>query len=47
MTDIYIKLEDVLKLLPDTGLVGPKPSRLRKEINELTKYYFEKEEIKE
>lgn len=47
MPDIYIKLEDVLKLLPTTDLVGPKPSRLRKEINELTKYHFEKEEVKE
>lgn len=42
----YIKLEDVLKLLPKDDLVGPKPSRLRREVNELTKY-VDKEEEKE
>ena len=35
MTNIYIKLEDVLALLPEDDLCGPKPTYLRKLIAEL------------
>lgn len=31
----YVKLEDVLALIQGDDTVGPKPSRLRKEVNEL------------
>lgn len=31
----YVKLDDVLALLPETDITGPKPSRLRKEVTEL------------
>lgn len=37
MSDYYVKLDDVLALLPETDIVGPKPSRLRKEVQELKK----------
>ena len=32
----YIKLEDILALLPEDDTVGPKPSYLRQEINKLS-----------
>jgi hypothetical protein len=32
---IYIKLEDVLALLPEDDICGPKPSTLRKKLAEL------------
>lgn len=32
---IYVKLEDVLALLPEDDTVGPKPSALRKKLAEL------------
>ena len=32
---IYIKLEDVLTLLPEDDTVGPKPTVLRKKLAEL------------
>lgn len=32
---IYIKLEDVLALLPEDDTVGPKPTALRKKFAEL------------
>ena len=35
MTDKLIRLSDVLALLPETDEVGPKPSALRKAIEEL------------
>ena len=35
MTNIYIKLEDVLTLLPEDDICGPKPTYLRKLIAEL------------
>lgn len=31
----YIKLEDALNLLPTDDVCGPKPTRLRKELQEL------------
>ena len=37
MSDYYVKLDDVLALLPETDIVGPKPTRLRKEVQELKK----------
>lgn len=37
MPDFYVKLDDVLILLPETDIVGPKHSRLRKEVQELKK----------
>lgn len=33
--ELYVKLEDVLALIPNDDIVGPKPSYLRKKINEL------------
>lgn len=32
---IYVKLEDVLALLPEDDICGPKPSTLRKKLVEL------------
>ena len=32
---IYIKLEDVLALLPEDDICGPKPTYLRKQLAEL------------
>lgn len=32
---IYVKLEDVLALLPEDDIVGPKPTYLREKIAEL------------
>lgn len=32
---IYVKLEDVLALLPEDNVVGPKPTHLRKLLAEL------------
>lgn len=32
---IYVKLEDVLALLPEDDIVGPKPTTLRKKLAEL------------
>ena len=32
---IYIKLEDVLALIPEDDIVGPKPTALRKKLAEL------------
>lgn len=37
MPDYYVKLDDVLALLPETDIVDPKSSRLRKEVQELKK----------
>ena len=32
---IYVKLEDVLALIPEDDVVGPKPTHLRKKLAEL------------
>lgn len=32
---IYVKLEDVLVLIPENDICGPKPSALRKKLAEL------------
>lgn len=32
---IYVKLEDVLALIPEDDICGPKPSALRKQLAEL------------
>ena len=32
---IYVKLEDVLALIPEDDTVGPKPTTLRKKLAEL------------
>ena len=32
---IYVKLGDVLALLPEDDIVGPKPTHLRKQLAEL------------
>lgn len=32
---IYVKLEDVLALLPEDDVVGPKPTYLRRKLAEL------------
>jgi hypothetical protein len=32
---IYVKLEDVLALIPEDDVVGPKPTALRKKLAEL------------
>ena len=32
---IYVKLEDVLALIPTDDVVGPKPTHLRKQLTEL------------
>ena len=47
-TDKYVKLEDVLKIIPEDDKTGPKPSYIRKylkslyciEIVNLTKEYY-------
>lgn len=35
VNNLYVKLDDVLALIPNNDIVGPKPSYLRKKINEL------------
>ena len=32
---VYVKLEDVLALIPTDDVVGPKPTHLRKQLTEL------------
>jgi hypothetical protein len=43
-TDMYVRLEDVLALIPDDDICGPKPSYLRQMIADLPTYLFTKEE---
>ena len=38
----YVKLEDVLALIPDNDVCGPKPSHLREQLNTLLKTKIEK-----
>lgn len=46
MADIYIKLEDVLALIPTDDICGPKPTHthLRKKLAELATITIEEEE---
>ena len=34
-TDMYVRLEDILALIPNDDICGPKPSYLRKQILDL------------
>jgi hypothetical protein len=35
MSDIYVKLDDVLAILPKDDTVGPKPSHIRKQLTQM------------
>ena len=36
--DLFLRLEDVMALIPEDDIVGPKPSSLRKSIKKMPKY---------
>jgi hypothetical protein len=44
---IYVKLEDVLALIPEDDICGPKPSALRKKLAELPAIILAQVEITE
>ena len=38
MDNLFLRLEDVMALIPEGDIVGPKPSSLRKSIKKMPKY---------
>ena len=38
MDNLFLRLEDVMALIPEDDIVGPKPSSLRKSIKKMPKY---------
>ena len=38
MDNLFLRLEDVMALIPEDDIVGPKPSSLRRSIERLPKY---------
>ena len=38
MDNLFLRLEDVMALIPEDDIVGPKPSSLRKSIEKMPKY---------
>ena len=36
--DLFLRLEDVMALIPEDDIVGPKPSSLRRSIEKMPKY---------
>lgn len=38
MDNLFLRLEDVMVLIPEDDIVGPKPSSLRKSIEKMPKY---------
>ena len=38
MDNLFLRLEDIMTLIPDDDIVGPKPSSLRKSIEKMPKY---------
>ena len=38
MDNLFLRLEDVMALIPEDDIVGPKPSSLRKNIEKMPKY---------
>ena len=36
--DLFLRLEDVMDLIPEDDVVGPKPSSLRRSIEKMPKY---------
>ena len=38
MDNLFLRLEDVMALIPKDDIVGPKPSSLRKNIEKMPKY---------
>ena len=38
MDNLFLRLEDVMALIPEDDIVGPKPSNLRKSIEKMPKY---------
>lgn len=38
MDNLFLRLEDVMALIPEGDIVGPKPSSLRKSIEKMPKY---------
>lgn len=38
MDNLFLRLEDVIALIPEDDIVGPKPSSLRKNIEKMPKY---------
>ena len=38
MDNLFLRFEDVMALIPEDDVVGPKPSSLRKSIKKMPKY---------
>lgn len=38
MDNLFLRLEDVMALIPEDDIVGPKPSSLQKSIEKMPKY---------
>ena len=38
MDNLFLRLEDMMALIPEDDIVGPKPSSLRKSIKKMPKY---------
>ena len=38
MDNLFLRLEDVMALIPEDDIVGPQPSSLRKSIEKMPKY---------